>query len=115
MTQTLSPAARQRPVWRRTLRSHAHHRDGHDCRRGTPLSFEFLDSDSMDLAVGSLDDPTAVSPTEHFAVETRIEGWHVRDGLPDTRIDSHLRIQQRWREAYGANVMPGLAATRNID
>jgi len=82
---------------------------------GTPLSFEFLDSDRMDLSVGSLDDPTAVAPTEHFAVETRIEGWHVRDGLPDTRIDSHLRIQQRWREAYGADVMPGLAATRNID
>jgi hypothetical protein len=82
---------------------------------GTPLSFEFLDSDSMDLSVGSLDDPTAVTPLEHFAVETRVEGWHADDGLPGTRIDSNQRIQQRWREAYGANVTPGLAATRNID
>jgi hypothetical protein len=84
-------------------------------RCGTPLSFEFLDSASMDLSVGSLDDPGAVQPLEHFAVESRIAGWHAEDGLPGVRIDSHPPIQQRWREAYGADVVPGLAATRNID
>src|SRR6476660_6120565 len=32
-------------------------------RCGTPLSFEYLDSERMDLAVGSLDDPSALKPT----------------------------------------------------
>lgn len=79
---------------------------------GTPLSFEFLDSDRMDLSVGSLDDPSAVAPSEHFGVETRIAAWHVPDGLPELRLDSNERIAQRWRDAYGDGVEPGLAATR---
>ena len=36
---------------------------------GTPRSFEFLDSDHIDLSVGSLDDPPALTPPEHFGVE----------------------------------------------
>ena len=78
---------------------------------GTPLSFEFLDSDRMDLSVGSLDDPSAMKPTEHFAVESRIATWHVPDGLPESRLDANERITQRWREAYGEGVEPGLSAT----
>jgi hypothetical protein len=80
---------------------------------GTPLSFEFLDSERMDLSVGSLDDPSAIKPIEHYAVESRIAVWHAPDGLPETRLDSNERIMQRWREAYGAEVEPGIAATRN--
>jgi hypothetical protein len=79
---------------------------------GTPLSFEFLDSERMDLAVGSLDDPSAVKPTEHFAVESRIAAWHVPDGLPESRLDTNERINQRWRQAYGDAVEPGVAAVR---
>ena len=81
-------------------------------RCGTPLSFEFLDSERMDLAVGSLDQPSLLRPTEHFAVESRIAGWHVDDGLPGKRLDGIEAIQQRWRDAYGAEVQPGLAAVR---
>jgi len=80
---------------------------------GTPLSFEFLDSERMDLSVGSLDDPSAMKPTEHCAVESRIAAWHVPDGLPETRLDSNERIMQRWREAYGSQVEPGVATARN--
>jgi hypothetical protein len=82
---------------------------------GTPLSFEFLDSENMDLSVGSLDQPELLRPTEHFAVESRIANWHVEDGLPGARIDENTTIRQRWRVAYGADVQPGLAATRTID
>ena len=82
---------------------------------GTPLSFEFVESDSMDLAVGSLDEPSLLKPIEHFAVESRIDVWHADDGLPSSRLETNERIQQRWREAYGADVQPGLAATRTID
>jgi hypothetical protein len=79
---------------------------------GTPLSFEYPDSERMDLAVGSLDEPSALQPVEHFAVESRIERWHVDDGLPASRLDADERIQRRWRDAYGADVQPGLSVTR---
>ena len=78
---------------------------------GTPLSFEFLDSEFMDLSIGSLDDPSAFKPTEHWSVESRIEGWHADDGLPARRLDANERINQRWRDAYG-DAAPGLETAR---
>jgi hypothetical protein len=83
------------------------------CRQcGTPLSFEFLDSDRMDLSVGSLDEPGLLTPTEHFAVESCIGSWFHDDGLPRSRLDDNAVIQQRWRAGYGADVQPGLQAVR---
>lgn len=79
---------------------------------GTPLSFEYLDSERMDLAVGSLDDPAAVTPTTHFAIESRIASWHADDGLPGERLDQNVRITQRWQTAYGSDVAPGIEAVR---
>lgn len=79
---------------------------------GSPLSFEFLDSERMDLSIGSLDDPAAFHPTSHFAVETRIPHWHAADGLPEERLDANEAIMKRWREAYGDDVQPGLTAVR---
>ena len=81
-------------------------------RCGTPLSFEFLDGENMDLSVGSLDDPGRLRPNEHFGVETRIQSWHVDDGLPDSRLDANAGIVQRWRTAYGEDVEPGLDTVR---
>ena len=82
-------------------------------RCGTPLSFEYLGSERMDLTVGSLDDPAALQPATHFAIETRIAPWHVEDGLPGERLDSNVKIAERWRDAYGADVQPGLDAVRD--
>jgi hypothetical protein len=79
---------------------------------GTPLSFEFIDSERMDLSVGSLDDPALLTPTEHFGIESRIAVWHVEDGLPGQRIDEFEAIMKRWQAAYGAEVVPGVEATR---
>ena len=81
-------------------------------RCGTPLSFEYLASEHMDLSVGSLDEPAAVTPVSHFAVESRIASWHGDDGLADQRLDEHQRLTQRWKVAYGDDVVPGVAATR---
>ena len=80
---------------------------------GTPLSFEFFDSERMDLSVGSLDDPSQLKPTEHWAVESRIAAWHAPDGLPEHRLDANERIMQRWKDAYGDDVQPGVDATRS--
>ena len=91
--------------------SSAFARRGFCGRCGTPLSFEYLDSQRMDLSAGSLDDPSAFRPTAHFAVESRIAAWHADDGLPGERIDANAQIAARWRRAYGDDVVPGVAAT----
>jgi hypothetical protein len=88
-------------------------RRGFCSRCGTPLSFEFLDGENMDLSVGSLDDPGLLRPTEHFGVESRIEGWRHDDALPASRTDDNAGIRQRWRQAYGEGVQPGLQAVRD--
>ncbi len=82
-------------------------------RCGTPLSFEYLGSERMDLSVGSLDDPSAFAPSAHFAIETRIAEWHVEDGLTGERLDANATIMTRWKQAYGDAVTPGVEATRN--
>jgi len=78
---------------------------------GTPISFEFRDSEFMDLAIGTLDDPAAFKPTEHWSIESRIARWHQDDGLPGHRLDANERINQRWRDAYG-DAAPGLDTAR---
>ena len=80
---------------------------------GTPLSFEYVASDRMDLSVGSFDHPEALRPVTHFGVESRIPSWDVPDGLPEERVDQNAKILERWRDAYGSGVVPGIAATRD--
>ncbi len=79
---------------------------------GTPLSFEYLGSERMDLSVGSLDEPSAISPVSHFAVESRIANWHADDGLPGERLDASQTLTKRWQDNYRSDVLPGVAATR---
>ncbi len=81
-----------------------------DC--GTPLTFEYLDSERMDISVGSLDEPGAIKPTSHFAIETRIAAWHADDGLPGERLEEHKRLMQRWRDSYGDDASPGVETVR---
>ena len=81
-------------------------------RCGTPLSFAYAGSQHMDLAVGAFDDPSALTPVSHFAVESRIANWHAEDGLPGQRLDESEALNERWKAAYGDNVVPGVAATR---
>jgi hypothetical protein len=79
---------------------------------GTPLSFEYLASDRMDLSVGSFDHPELLRPVAHFAVESRIAPWHAADGLREDRLDQNSALIERWRDAYGADVVPGIDAVR---
>ncbi len=79
---------------------------------GTPLTFEFLESERMDLTIGAFDEPAAIPPTSHFAIESRIERWHADDGLPGERLDANVKINERWKAAYGDAVVPGVAAAR---
>ena len=80
---------------------------------GTPLSFDYPDSERLDVTVGSLDDPSLLKPTTHFSVETRIAPWHADDGLPGRRLDTNEGINNRWRAAYGDDTAPGLDTARS--
>jgi hypothetical protein len=83
------------------------------CNRcGTPLTFTYANSKNMDLSVGSLDDPSAIRPISHFAVESRVANWHADDGLPGERLDQSATLNERWKAAYGPDVVPGVEATR---
>ena len=79
---------------------------------GTPLSFAYEGSQRMDLSVGSFDDPSALKPVSHFAVESRVANWHAEDGLPGQRLDEYASLTERWKTAYGDDVVPGVDATR---
>ncbi|WP_137938453.1 GFA family protein [Chitinivorax sp. B] len=79
---------------------------------GTPLSFAFVDSERMDLSVGSFDQPNQIKPVSHFAVETRVAAWHVPDGLPEECAADYQALNDRWKQAYGEDVNPGLDAVR---
>ena len=53
---------------------------------GTPLTFRFLDGDSIEVTTGTLDDAASVPPTKNFGVEARVPwiGLLVPGRIPDT-------------------------------
>jgi hypothetical protein len=82
-------------------------RRGFCSRCGTPLTFEYHDSERMDLSVGSLDHPERMHPIAHYGVESRIASFHTPDGLKEVRIDDVEHIVRKWKEAYGDDAKPG--------
>ena len=68
---------------------------------GTPLTFEFPDSENMDLTVGSLDEPGRFRPTHHFAVESWHEAWLDTRSLPTYRTDQNKNVVDRWMKTVG--------------
>lgn len=70
-----------------------------DC--GTPLGFQFLDGDRMDLTVGSFDDPAFFRPTSNFSIETMLPAWSDTAHLPGRRLDENPSTRDRWMKALG--------------
>ena len=68
---------------------------------GTPLTFEFPDSDSMDLTVGSFDDPTRFRPTRNFAAESILPAWQDSTHLTGVRTEDNPNVADRWTRAVG--------------
>jgi len=69
---------------------------------GTPLGFQFLEGENMDLTVGSFDDPSPFRPKHHFGVESLHEAWIDTSALPRHRAADHDPLVKRWRDATGA-------------
>jgi hypothetical protein len=51
-----------------------------DC--GTPLSFRYVESDRIDVSIGSLDDPSAAKPAAQLGLESRLPWLGELDALP---------------------------------
>lgn len=68
---------------------------------GTSLTFEYLDSDRLDLIVGTFDDPSRFKPKHHFGVESLHRAWLNTEGLPEYRVDQYQPIVDRWMNSVG--------------
>lgn len=66
---------------------------------GTPLGFEYLESENCDLTIGSFDDPSAFRPTTQFGMESRLQAWVDVSGLPGMRCDEYDALVKKWSEA----------------
>lgn len=80
-------------------------RRGHCAACGTSLTFEYPDSDDMDLTVGSFDEPGRFVPRHHFGIESRLDHWRDIDDLPGYRADQHQPLVARWVDKVGK--LPG--------
>jgi hypothetical protein len=67
------------------------------CREcGTPLGFEYPDSERCDLTIGSFDDPSRFVPTSHFGAEALHEAWLDTRKLKRVRCDEYQSLVDRW-------------------
>jgi hypothetical protein len=74
------------------------------CREcGTSLGFIFKEgSDSMDLTVGSFDDPARFKPKHHFGAEGIHRAWLNTEGLPEMRTQDYQKLVDKWIDATGS-------------
>lgn len=68
---------------------------------GTPLTYDYVAGDRINLTLGSLDNPSAVPPERHFGSESRLEWTRHIDTLPDEGAT----------ESTMASVAPAIAAS----
>jgi hypothetical protein len=57
---------------------------------GTPLTFEAHGDDTIDLGLGTLDDPAALKPAAQYWIATRMPWFGELAGLPEAGLGSAL-------------------------
>lgn len=72
---------------------------------GTPLTFDYPDSDTMDLTIGSFDDSARFVPRHHSCVESMLPAWAATAHLPGYRTEDNPNTRDRWLKALGK--LPG--------
>ncbi|HEX2794041.1 MAG TPA: GFA family protein [Croceicoccus sp.] len=68
-------------------------------RCGTPLGFRFNESKSLDLTVGSFDDPSQFRPVAHAGAESLHEAWLDTRDLPRQESATTRSVVAAWRAA----------------
>lgn len=66
---------------------------------GSSLGFRYVDSDKMDLTVGSFDDPARFRPVHNFSTETMLSHWLDVSALPGQRLDEYKPLMDKWDKA----------------
>ena len=56
-----------------------------DC--GTPLTFRYVGKDSINVTLGSLDEPANARPSKQHGIESRVPWWRELFDLPGTTTD----------------------------
>lgn len=72
---------------------------------GTPLSFQYDDSEHVSLSVGAFDDPSDLKPVEHGGVESRLPWVRIDPDLPEERCGDDpdyrkLVAESRWTPPF---------------
>lgn len=58
---------------------------------GTPLTFEYLGTDKIDVSLGSLDEPERGRPVVQYGIESRVSWVAQLPGLPSQRTEEEGR------------------------
>jgi hypothetical protein len=66
---------------------------------GTPLTFEMDDDETIDLSIGTLDDPAAVEPTAQYWVGSRMPWYGKLAELPVQGLGDNLPADEAARRA----------------
>lgn len=64
---------------------------------GTPLTFRYTDTNRVNIALGSLDDPKAVPPVKQYGLEARMPWFATIAALPGSATEDDIpadRLQQ---------------------
>lgn len=69
---------------------------------GSPLGFQFLEGENMDLTVGTFDDPSDLEPHWHFGAEGLHEVWLDTKDLPRKKTTEYDVLVQKWKNATGS-------------
>jgi hypothetical protein len=64
---------------------------------GTPLSFRYLDSEWIDLTVGSFDDPNAFPPHHQYGTESTVDWFPTLHTLPVSRTEDSMEQDRQAR------------------
>lgn len=70
---------------------------GYCSRCGTPLSFQYVDGDRIDVTIGSLDQPDRVPPACHYGTESRLHWLRHIDDLPGTSTEDDMSADRQAR------------------
>jgi hypothetical protein len=76
-------------------------RRGYCSRCGTSLTFEFPESEKMDLTVASFDETGRFFPEHHFGVESMHERWINTESLPRYKTTDYQPLVDKWVAATG--------------
>jgi len=58
---------------------------------GTPLTYRRVESNTISVTIGSLDDPDAARPELQFGIESKLSWTGELDRLPGKRTDEWMR------------------------